>query len=116
MEIPAKTYNEKFESFLKILESDDRFDNVCKNFLESICSALYVNAATVTVSGYENSEPLSYELIPIILPVWKNQRRKTKHPSRSRNRFPRGPYNKKDAAEHGMALLRFACVPGEKMV
>ena len=63
MEIPAKTYNEKFESFLKILESDDRFDNVCKNFLESICSALYVNAATVTVSGYENSEPLSYELI-----------------------------------------------------
>lgn len=63
MEMPAKTYNEKFESFLKILESDDRFDNVCKNFLESICSALYVNAATVTVSGYENSEPLSYELI-----------------------------------------------------
>ena len=34
MEMPAKTYNEKFESFLKILESDDRFDNVCKNFLE----------------------------------------------------------------------------------
>ena len=63
MDIPDKTYNEKFESFLKILESDDRFDNVCKNFLESICSALYVNAATVTVSGYENSEPLSYELI-----------------------------------------------------
>ena len=62
MEIPAKTYNEKFESFLKILESDDRFDNVCKNFLESICSALYVNAATVTVSGYENSEPLMYIL------------------------------------------------------
>ena len=25
MEIPAKTYNEKFESFLKILESDDVF-------------------------------------------------------------------------------------------
>ena len=60
MDIPDKTYNEKFESFLKILESDDRFDNVCKNFLESFCSALYVNASTVSVSGYENSEPLSY--------------------------------------------------------
>ena len=36
---------------------------MCARIFSSICSALYVNAATVTVSGYENSEPLSYELI-----------------------------------------------------
>ena len=36
MEIPAKTYNEKFESFLKILESDDRFDNVLRLQNESL--------------------------------------------------------------------------------
>lgn len=63
MDISSETYNKTLESFLKILESDDRFDNVCENFLKSICSTLNVQAATVTVSGYENSEPLSYEWI-----------------------------------------------------
>ena len=43
MEIPAKTYNEKFESFLKILESDDRFDNVC-NLLCTLCQCGYGNS------------------------------------------------------------------------
>ena len=64
MDIPDKTYNEKFESFLKILESDDRFDNVCKNFLVKYLLCAFMSMrSTVTVSGYENSEPLSYELI-----------------------------------------------------
>ena len=42
MEMPARTYNEKFESFLKILESDDRFDNVY--LLCTLCQCGYGNS------------------------------------------------------------------------
>lgn len=60
----AQTVNENtLSSFLKILESTEKFEVVCRVFLESICSAMSVQAATLTVSGYKNATPLSYEWI-----------------------------------------------------
>lgn len=55
--------NKTIEGFLKILESSEKFDTVCKNFLKSICETLSAQTATVTVSEYEDAAPTSYEYI-----------------------------------------------------